>query len=74
MKTLYNPKMLLTKDSVVSVQSNSVLSASGKDYPADFIVSAGLKHWNRNFSQLDSLDRGNWIRIYSMASRLCIWT
>ncbi|PVH67664.1 FAD/NAD(P)-binding domain-containing protein [Cadophora sp. DSE1049] len=40
MTTLYNPKMLLTKDSVVSVRCNSVLSASGKDYSADFIILA----------------------------------
>ncbi|KAG9241803.1 hypothetical protein BJ878DRAFT_518774 [Calycina marina] len=39
-KSLHNPKMLLTKDSVVSVRSNSVLSASGKEYFADFIILA----------------------------------
>jgi hypothetical protein len=41
MKTLHNPKMLLTNDPIVSVRSDSILGASGKDYSADFIVCCG---------------------------------
>ncbi|RFU35024.1 hypothetical protein B7463_g1287, partial [Scytalidium lignicola] len=40
LKTLHNPKMLLVKDTITSIQSRSVLSASGKEYSADAIIFA----------------------------------
>jgi hypothetical protein len=39
LKTLSNPKMFLTNDSIVSVGKDSVTTASGKEYPADVIAS-----------------------------------
>ncbi len=42
LKTLWNPNMLLTKDSISSVGKASVLTASGKKYIADAIVSPFL--------------------------------
>ncbi|KAH8808672.1 hypothetical protein F5884DRAFT_845119 [Xylogone sp. PMI_703] len=40
LKTLHNPKVLLTKDTITSIRPKSVLTASGKEYPADVIILA----------------------------------
>lgn len=40
MKTLHNPKMLLVKETIASVQSDRVISTTGKEYPADFMILA----------------------------------
>ncbi|KAK3897019.1 hypothetical protein C8A05DRAFT_20132 [Staphylotrichum tortipilum] len=40
LKTLSNPKMFLTNDSIASVGKNSVTTMSGKEYPTDVIILA----------------------------------
>jgi hypothetical protein len=42
MKTLHNKKMVLTKDSVVDIHPDCVITASGEKYETDFIVSSYL--------------------------------
>ncbi|KAL2861236.1 flavin-containing monooxygenase [Aspergillus lucknowensis] len=54
---LQNDRLLLTNDPIVAIQESSVLTQSGKAYPADTIVLAtgfSLTHWD-----VDVRGRGN---------------
>jgi hypothetical protein len=61
MKTLHNPKMLLTNDPIVSVRSDSVLGASRL---ISLYVAAIF--WNRKSLIGRDSDLSNWIRVYLM--------
>jgi hypothetical protein len=41
-KTLHHKNVLLAKDHVVEVKPKSVVTASGREFQTDFIVSASL--------------------------------
>jgi cation diffusion facilitator CzcD-associated flavoprotein CzcO len=43
LQSLHDPKLLLVQDRIVSVGPKSVLTASGAEYPADFLVSPPIQ-------------------------------